>query len=53
MIKGGFIISNLLGKNVNIDHVYKGIKVDINGCEIRVDLVLLELYDFEVILGIN
>ena len=53
MIKRGFIISIMLGKNVNIDHVYKGIKVDINGCEMRVDLLPLELYDFEVILGID
>jgi hypothetical protein len=53
MIKRGFIISIMLGKNVNIDHVYKGIKVDINGCEMRVDPLPLELYDFEVILGID
>jgi len=53
MLKRGFIISILLGKNINIDHVYKGIKVDINGCEMRVDLLPLELYDFEVILGID
>jgi hypothetical protein len=51
MIKRGFITSILLGKNVIIDHVYKGINVDINGCEMRVDLLPLELYDFEVILG--
>ena len=49
----GFIISTPLGETMNIDFVYKGIRVSIHGLEIRVDLLMLELYDFEVILGMD
>jgi len=38
---------------VNIDCVYKEIRVSIHGLEMRVDLLPLELYDFEVILGMD
>jgi hypothetical protein len=44
-----FTISTPLGETMNIDFVYKGIRVSIHGLEMRVDLLLLELYDFEVI----
>jgi len=49
----GFIISTPLGETVNIDCVYKEIRVSINGLEMRVYLLPLELYDFEVILGMD
>jgi len=52
-IKKWFVISTLLSENANIDHVYKGIKVDINRCEMRVNLLPLELHDFDVILGMD
>jgi hypothetical protein len=35
---------------VNIDHMDKGAHININGCELRLDLLPLELYDFDVIL---
>ena len=35
---------------VNIDHMDKGALININGCELRLDLLPLELYDFDVIL---
>jgi hypothetical protein len=38
---------------MNINFVYKGIRVRIHGLEMRVDLLLLKLYDFEVILGMD
>jgi hypothetical protein len=49
----GFTINTPLRKNICIDHVYKRVKVDIMGCEIRADLLPLKLYDFDVILGID
>ena len=33
--KKKFNINTLLGKNVNIDHAFNGIRVDIKVCEIR------------------
>lgn len=45
-----FTISMPLKEIMNIDFVHKGIRVSIHGLELRVDLLLLELYDFEVIL---
>lgn len=49
----GFSISIPLGENVDIDHLYKGIKVDIKGCEMSANLIPLELHDFDVILGMD
>jgi hypothetical protein len=49
----GFTISTHLRKNICIDYVYKRVKVDIIGCEIRVDLLPLRLYEFDVILGMD
>lgn len=37
-------------ESVDIDHVYKGIRVIINGCEMKIDLIPLELHEFDVIL---
>lgn len=45
-----FTINTPLGKSINIDHAFNGIKVDIKVCEIIVDLIPLELHDFDVIL---
>jgi hypothetical protein len=48
-----FTISMFLGETMNIDFVYKKIKVIIHGLEMRVDLLPLKLYNFEVILGMD
>jgi hypothetical protein len=46
-------VSTPLGENIHIDDIYRGVKLYIGGLELRVDLVPLELYDFDVILGMD
>lgn len=43
------------GESIDIYHVYKGIKVNINRREMKVDLIPLplKLHDFDVILGMD
>ena len=38
---------------MHIDDIYRGVKLYIGGLELRVDLMPLELYNFDVILGMN
>ena len=52
-VERGFMISTPLGEVVVIDVVYKGIEISIDGLELGVDLIPLELQDFEVILGMD
>jgi hypothetical protein len=47
------VVSTPLGKNINIDEVYKGVKLYIKGVELRVDLMPLELHDFDLILEMD
>jgi len=51
----GVTVSTPLGENIYIyiDDIYRGVKLYIGGLELRVDLMPLELYDFDVILGID
>jgi hypothetical protein len=42
-----------LGEYIDIDNVYKGVKLHIEGLELRVDLMPLKLYDFDVILSMD
>jgi hypothetical protein len=51
--KKRFTISTTLGTNININHVFKGIRIDIKGYEMRVYLIPFELHDFDVILGME
>jgi len=52
-IENRFIISTSLSETVNVDHMYKGVQINIGGCELKVDLLPLELHDFDVILGMD
>jgi hypothetical protein len=45
-VEKGFTIGISLYDSVNIDHAYKEVRFNINGCEIRIDFIPLELYDF-------
>ena len=45
------VISTPLGETVLIEYVYRGCWVKIGDVEMRVDLLPLDLYDFEMILG--
>jgi hypothetical protein len=49
----GVTVSTPLGENIHIDDIYRRVKLYIGGLELRVDLMLLELYDFDVILGMD
>jgi len=40
-IENGFVISTPLSETMNIDHMYMKVQVNINGCELRVDLLPL------------
>jgi hypothetical protein len=46
-------ISTPLGENIHIDDIYRGVKLYIGGLELRVDLIPLELYDSDLILGMD
>jgi len=47
------MISTPLGENIHINDIYRGVKLYIGGLELRVDLMLLELYDFDLILSMD
>jgi hypothetical protein len=49
----GVTVSTPLGENIHIDDIYRGVKLYIGGLQLRVDLMPLELYDFDVILGMD
>jgi hypothetical protein len=49
----GLTVSTPLEENMHIDDIYGGVKLYIGGLELRVDLMLLELYDFDLILGMD
>jgi hypothetical protein len=49
----GVTVSTLLEENIHIDDIYRGVKLYIGGLELRVDLMPLELYDFDLILGMD
>jgi hypothetical protein len=52
-IENEFIISTPLSETMNIDHMYKRVQINIGGCELKVDLLPLEIHDFDVILGMD
>jgi hypothetical protein len=49
----GVMVNTPLGENIDIDDIYKGLKLYIGGLELRVDLMLLELNDFDLITGMD
>jgi hypothetical protein len=42
-----------LGETVETNVVLKRVGININGCELKADLIPLELSDFDIILGMN
>jgi hypothetical protein len=42
-----------LGETVETNVVFEGVKININGCELEIHLIPLELSDFDIILGMN
>jgi len=54
MVEKRFIIGTSLSEIINVNFMLKGVKINIKGCEMRVDLIPLELQDFDMDwLGIN
>jgi len=53
MVEKGFIIGTPLGETVETDVVFEGVRININGCELKADLIPLELSHFDIILGMN
>lgn len=47
------VINTPLGEEVGVDDVYKGCIIQMRGYDLRVDLVLLEIHDFDIILWMN
>jgi len=47
------VIGTPLEETILIENVYKGCRVKIEDFEMRVDLLPLDLYDFEMILGMD
>jgi predicted aspartyl protease len=52
-VEKGFIIGTPLGETMKTNVVFEGVGININGCELEVDLIPLELSDFDIILGMN
>jgi len=52
-VEKGFIIRTPLGETMKTNVVFEGVGININGCELEVDLIPLELSDFDIILGMN
>lgn len=52
-IKKWFIINTLLRVTVCVGYKYKGARITIRGHDMKVDLIPLELYNFDVILGLD
>jgi len=52
-VEKGVVIGTPLGETVLIEYVYKSYRVRIGDVEMRVDLLPLDLYDFEMILGMD
>jgi len=52
-VEKGFIIGTPLGETVKTNVVFEGVGININRCELKADLIPLELSDFDIILGMN
>ncbi|XP_073267145.1 uncharacterized protein [Populus alba] len=53
IVEKGFIIGTPIGNMVETNIVYVDVRVSLFGYEIEVDLIPLELHDFDIILGMN
>ena len=51
MVEKGFIISTPLSEILNINFILKGVKINKKGCEMRINLIPLELQDFDMAIG--
>jgi hypothetical protein len=52
-VEKGLVISTPSREEVEIEDVYEGFTILIESCELKVDLIPLDMLDFDIILGIN
>jgi hypothetical protein len=53
IVEKGFVIGTPMGNMIETNIVYVDVGVSLSRYEIEVDLIPLELYDFDIILGMN
>jgi len=53
VVEKGFVIRTPMRDMVETNIVYVGVGVSLSGYEIEVDLISLELHDFDIILGMD
>jgi len=53
IVEKGFVIGTLMGNMIETNIVYLDVGVSLSGYETEVDLIPLELHDFDIILGMN
>ena len=53
IVEKGFVIGTLIGNMVETNIMYVDVGVRLSGYEIEVELIPLELYDFDIITGMN
>jgi len=53
IVEKGFVIGTLMGNMIETNIVYVDVGVSLSGYETEVDLIPLELHDFDIILGMN
>jgi hypothetical protein len=53
VVEKGFVIGTLMGNMVETNNMYVGVGVSLAGYETKVDLIHLELHDFDTIIGMN
>ena len=47
------VISTLMGKNTKSSEIIEECKISLSTIQFRVDLILLEVHDFDIILGMD
>jgi hypothetical protein len=53
IVEKGFVIGTPMGNMVETNIVYMDVGVSLSGYETKVDLIPLELHDFDIILGMS
>jgi len=53
IIEKRFVIRTSIGNMVETNNMYVGVGVSLAGYELEIDMIPLELYDFDIILGMD
>ena len=52
-LKNKLVVTTFLGEQILCNFVFKGSEILIEGVGLKVNLILLEMWDFDVILGMD